>query len=104
MKFTKEYMDFGGSVYFFSDVDKLPDTKENALLRYLSMTCKSWTFGRMTKQERERCIKSFLDSNNRGFIKGDFHARWNTMHAIYAAFLSALGYEDNPGDWRGAIR
>lgn len=104
MTFTKDYMDFGGSVYFHAKIDALPNTKENALLHYLAMTCRSWTFGRMTKKERERCVQTFLDSSRRGLIRGDFRARWNTMQAIYGAFLSALGYDDDPGDWRGEIR
>ena len=104
MKFTKEYFDLGGTVYFYEKVDKLPNTKENALVHYLAMTCRSWTFGRMTHRERENCVKTFLDSAECGLIKGDFLARWRTMNAMYSAFLCALGYDDDPGDWRGEIR
>ena len=104
MTFTKEYMDLDGSVFFYNEIKTLPDTKDNALWHYLAMTCNSWTFGRMTKKEREGCVKTFLESSRRGLIRGDYRTRWNTMNAIYAAFLSALGYEDDPGDWRGEIR
>lgn len=101
MTFTKEYFDLGGSVYFYEKVDKLPHTKENALVLHLAMTCRSWTFARMTHKEQENCIKSFLWAYHHGIIKGDFNTRWGTMQAIYTTFLSALGYDDDPMDWRG---
>lgn len=100
MTFTKEYFDLGGSVYFYEKVDKLPHTKENALVLHLAMTCRSWTFARMTAKEQENCINSFLWAYHHDGIKGNFNARWATMQAIYTAFLSALGYDDDPGDWR----
>ena len=53
MTFTKDYFDLGGSVYFYSEVDKLPHTKENALLHHLAMDCRSWTFARLTQEEKE---------------------------------------------------
>lgn len=100
MTFTKEYMDLGGSVYFYANVDKLPNTKENALLHHLAMTCRSWTFARMTQKEKENCVNSFLWANEQNLIKGSFDARWATMQAIYDAFLSALDYNDDPMKWR----
>ena len=54
MTFTEKYFDLGGSVYFYSEVDKLPRTKENALLHHLAMDCRSWTFARLTQEEKER--------------------------------------------------
>ena len=104
MTFTKEYMDFGGSVYFHAKIDALPKEKENAFLQHLSMTCRSWTFCRMTARERENLVNSFLWANEQGLIKGDWNARWHTMQAMYAAFLAALDYDHDPGDWRGSIR
>lgn len=101
MTFTKEYFDLGGSVFFYEKVDKMPRTKENALVLHLAMTCRSWTFARMNDKEKENCIKSFLWAYHQGIIKGDFNTRWMIMHAIYSSFLSALNYDDDPSDWRG---
>lgn len=92
MLFTKEYFDLGGAVYHHARVDELPHEKENALVIYLSMTCRSWTFARMTQKERERCMDAFLWASEQGLLKGNFMARWNTMQAIYNAFLAGLGY------------
>lgn len=100
MEFKKEYFDIGGSVYFYDRVDALPKEKENALVIHLAMVCRSWTFGRMTDQEREDCINSFLWARDRGFIKGNFDARWKTMTAMYSSFLAALGYDRDPMGWR----
>ena len=92
MLFTKEYFDMNGTVYHHAKVDRLPHEKENAFIIYLSMTCRSWTFDRMTQEEKERCVNAFLWSAEQGHIKGNFTARWDTMQAIYNAFLAALGY------------
>lgn len=92
MTFTKDYFDLGGSVYFYSEVDKLPRTKENALLHHLSMDCQSWTFARLTQEEKESYIDFLLWANNHGVIKGNFGARFEIMSAIYSAFLMGAGY------------
>lgn len=99
MTFTKDYFDLGGSVYFYSEVDKLPRTKENALLHHLSMDCQSWTFARLTQEEKESCVNALLWADHQGIIKGNFETRWFIMSAIYHAFLSGTGYHD-PLHWR----
>ena len=92
MTFTKDYFDLGGSVYFYSEVDKLPHTKENALLHHLAMDCRSWTFARLTQEEKESCVNAILWANRQGMIKGNFDARYEIMNAIYNAFLMGAGY------------
>ena len=103
MTFTKTHMDFDGSVYFFREVDKMAKSKENALLHYLAMICRSWTFSRLTQEEKENCINSFMWANEQHLIKGNFEARWAIMQAMYTAFLSALGYNDDPINWREEV-
>lgn len=98
MIFTKDYFDLGGSVYYYNTIDRLPRDKDNAFLHGLSMFCRSWTFGRMTDDERERCINSFLFANDQGMIKGTFTDRVQIMNAIYHAFLQGIGY--NNFNWR----
>lgn len=99
MTFTEKYFDLGGSVYFYSEVDKLPRTKENALLHHLAMVCRSWTFARLTQEEKESCVNALLWADHQGIIKGNFETRWFIMAAIYSAFLSGTGYHD-PLHWR----
>lgn len=98
MTFTKKYFDLGGTAYFYEEVDKLPKTKENALVLHLSMDCRSWTFARLTQEEKERCINAILWANDQGIIKGNFDTRWYIMSAIYSAFLEGIGYK--PFGWR----
>ena len=98
MVFTDKYFDLVGSVYYHENVDKLPRTKENALLRFCSMICRSWTFERMTQAEKERCISAFLKVEDFNALRGDYAARWCILQAVYDAFLSGLGYTG--GKWR----
>lgn len=98
MTFTNTYADINGFVIVFADVDKLPDTNENALLQFIGITCKSWTFNRMTQAEKERCIEALYFPNEQGMLKGTFRQRWDILNAVYNAYLSGLGYVG--GDWR----
>lgn len=92
MTFTNRYADINGFVITFSDVDKLPKTKENALVHYVEMTCQSWTFDRMTQAEKERCINALLWTYEQGMLKGSFRQRWDILNAVYNAYLTGLGY------------
>ena len=79
-------------IYYFDYVSRLEKTKDNAVIKYICMTCKSWTFERLDEEEKENCINAFLNAERRGQIFGSFNARWNICHAIYSAFLAGCGY------------
>ena len=98
MTVTKDYIDFGGTVYTFDQIKKLPYTKENALLHHLSIDCHSWTFERMTEAEKERCINSLVWAWEQGIVKGTKETRWQILNALYSVFLDGLGY--NGSSWR----
>jgi hypothetical protein len=102
MKITDTYIDFGGSVYYYDKVNKLPHDKENALLHFIVMICKSWTFERMTDQEKENCINALIETDDYNALKGNWEARFYILHAVYNAFLSGLGYTHG-GSWREAV-
>lgn len=68
--------------------------KEHALRDYIEMTKNSWTYGKMTLAERERCISALRWAT----LFGTYKQRWEQLHGIYYAFLLALGY-DSP-NWR----
>lgn len=101
MLFTKTFFDDGRNVYIFEKIDKLPQTKENALLHHIAMDCRSWTFERMTQKEKETYINSLFWAADHGLIFGTFSHRWKIMQAIYSAYLDGLGY-DGP-NWREAV-
>ena len=55
---------------------------------------KSWTWDRLTEEERRR----FIDMNVFDRIKGNNKTRVEWLNTIYESFLSALGYK--PIGWR----
>ena len=55
---------------------------------------KSWTWDRLTEEERRR----FIDMNVFDRIKGNNKTRVEWLNTIYDSFLSALGYK--PIGWR----
>lgn len=74
--------------------------KENAIVLFDNMIKKSWTYKRLTKEEKESWYYTLNDVKTLNVLKGTFNQRWNVLQAIYGAFLNALGYNYNPGDWR----
>lgn len=65
----------------------VPDYIENVLK-------KSWTWARLTEEERQR----FLSMEVFDEIKGNDRTRIEWLHTIYEAYLTALGYK--PIGWR----
>ena len=65
----------------------VPDYIENVLK-------KSWTWARLTEEERQR----FLSMEIFDEIKGNDRTRIEWLHTIYEAYLTALGYK--PIGWR----
>lgn len=55
---------------------------------------KSWTWARLTEEERQR----FLSMEVFDEIKGNDRTRIEWLHTIYEAYLTALGYK--PIGWR----
>lgn len=66
---------------------------------FFEMIKQSWTYERMTKEEKEK-LTDLLNSNRiKEAVKGTYNRRWETLNAIYYAFLIGLGYDC--ADWRG---
>lgn len=55
---------------------------------------KSWTWNRLTEEEREK----FINMNVFDQIKGRSETRVEWLNTIYTSFLTALGYK--PIGWR----
>ena len=100
IKVTKDYVDFGGFVMFFEEMRKLPETKENAIYHMIDMFCQSWTFAKMTDDEKSRCMESFMWAKEQKLLTGDYHQRRRQCYAIYNAYLAALGYVGGGANWR----
>lgn len=65
--------------------------KEEAKAVYIENIKHSWTFERMTPQEKERCIDLFA-CEYEGIV-GSFKQRWRIYNAMYHCFLVGLGYD-----------
>ena len=72
--------------------------KEHATHYFMRMIYNSWTYDRMTENERGR-LESAIDwADRQGMVKGTFDNRWKVLQAIYNAFLQGIGYTDF--NWR----
>lgn len=54
--------------------------------------CKSWTYTRLTKEEKERLKKVFFCKQTEDCIKGRIEQKWRILGAIYHSFLMGLNY------------
>ena len=72
-------------------------TKENAIYNYMVMIKQSWTWERLTTEERVAFIDTVNWATDRG-IKGNYEQRWDILQLMYHTFLNALGYA--PIGWR----
>lgn len=68
--------------------------KENAKRDYIEMMKQSWTYDRMTEDEK----KGLLEAVKFAKVAGAYDTRWSILQSINYAFLLALGYKG--GDWR----
>ena len=74
--------------------------KENAWSDFRQMMIKSWTFNRLTDDEKIKAFDALRFANDYcKAITGSYRERWNTMNAVWFAFLLGVGY-DNSTDWR----
>lgn len=76
----------------------MTQSKENAIPMFLEMIKESWTYARLTEEERQRFLDTVEWAYGQGYIKGDFQTRYGIMQCIYDAFLAALDYK--PTGWR----
>lgn len=69
--------------------------KENTVYNYFNtVIVKSWTWERLTDDEKER-FKTCIDFSR---IKGSQRQRVEVLNMVYSAFLHGLGY--TPTGWR----
>lgn len=69
--------------------------KENALKDWIAMVKKSWTWAKLTEEEKQEYLELL---NNRDFKKASYNTRYAIFQCCYDAFLIGLGYK--PIGWR----
>ena len=73
--------------------------KENATQDFLDMIFKSWTWAKMTKEEKDIFIEQINHIRSKEAIKGTYQQRWIVLQALYGMYLQGIGYGNNP-KWR----
>ena len=75
--------------------------KTLALETFVKSMKESWTYGRMTDEEKAEVEAVLRDEYTLAetAIVGSFKQRWRVCNAIYHAYLMGLGYRNNP-NWR----
>ena len=72
--------------------------KENAQADWTDMIVKSWTWAKLTNEEKNK----FRDELNKGITQkitsGTYRQRLAILNALYSMFLEGCGY--NGGTWR----
>lgn len=71
--------------------------KKNVIQDFQQMIYNSWTYGKMTPQEKHQWAEALDHIRTCDTLKGTYNQRWETLQAIYHTFLLALNYNWN---WR----
>lgn len=72
---------------------------KQVLDKFIAMIEVSWSYNRMDKKEKKRCIELLKSCRTIDALKYKEDHQWDILQAVYAAYLQGLGY-DGP-DWRG---
>ena len=72
--------------------------KNEAINLYIDMIQKSWTYQRLTEEEKTRLMDTINWGEQQGIIKGTFKQRWDILQLMYHSYLNALDYK--PIGWR----
>ena len=72
--------------------------KENVLNDYIVMIKNSWTYEKLTEEEKENLKDIFYSIRTENALKGTYKQRRAVLDAIYFSFLKGLNYE--PIGWR----
>ena len=72
--------------------------KENAKYNFNDMIQKSWTFNKLTKEERETWHHIITSPQLEQALKGGYDTRWHILQVVYSSFLAGVGY--NGANWR----
>lgn len=72
--------------------------KENVIYKFIEMIKNSWTYEKMTPNEKQACILTLTSNRSIDALKGTYKQRWAILNALYGAYLDGLGYDG--GLWR----
>lgn len=68
------------------------------LIDFMDMIKKSWTYNKMTSEEKKRLHDVFNDIRLSKALKYNHNHKWDILQAVYASYLQGIGYTDF--NWR----
>lgn len=72
--------------------------KEHTGREWLAKIMNSWTWARLTEEEKDLFIDDVLLVHD-SIVKGTARQRWSILNALYHTYLVGLGYRDTM-TWR----
>lgn len=75
--------------------------KEQAKFDYLKMIGQTWTWAKLTAEEKAKFLEVLEHPCSGAVIKGNYEQRWEACEALYHTFLEGLGYD--PLHWHEEI-
>ena len=72
--------------------------KDLALYDFKVMIEKSWTYEKMTSEEKDNWERVLNDIRTITCLKGNYDTRWNILQALYMSYLIGIGYDSF--NWR----
>lgn len=72
--------------------------KEKALYDFKVMIEQSWTYEKMTREEKDNWERVLNDIRTITCLKGNYDTRWNILQALYMSYLIGIGYDSF--NWR----
>ena len=72
--------------------------KENAQADWTDMIIKSWTWAKLTNEEKNKFRGELNKGITQKIISGTYKQRLAILSALYSMFLEGCGY--NGGNWR----
>lgn len=73
--------------------------KNNATTDFINMILKSWTWEKLTEQERNRFLTLLSEERfSKKRIIGTYKQRYEILNGFYEMFLEGCGYK--PDGWR----
>ena len=66
--------------------------KESAYVEFYDMIIKSWTWAKLTEDEKAACNNAFHFVLSQGVLKGTYQQRYMILHSVYNAFLDGCGF------------
>lgn len=67
--------------------------KNTSVMDFMQMTYNSWTYNKMSTDEKNRLADVVAWCTNQGIVKGTWKQRWDIMQAVYWSFLQGIGYD-----------